>query len=290
MPQSCKISIVVISHNEGKYLGKTIESLLASLPPDAEIVVVDDWSTDGSTHGLPVDDIVRVLRPPRRLGTVRARNFGAFHARGYLIVFSDAHVDVSERWTDMLAPLVRPTTGAVGPVISMLDRRDAKGYGLRYKDAALNCEWGGWRSADPYPVPMLGAGFFAMRRDVFFGIGGFDPGMIRYGMEDPDLDIRLWTFGYRCLLVPSVEVAHLFRDDHAFQDWETFLHNMVRYATVHFSEQRMNRLLECYAEDECLPAALARVGASDAQARRRAIQGMRCYDDDWYFTKFGMNA
>jgi GT2 family glycosyltransferase len=285
-----KTSIVIISHNEGEYLGRTVESVLAARPPCSEIIVVDDWSTDGSADGLANDGAIRVLRPPRRLGTVRARNYGARHARGQTIVFSDAHVEVPKGWFEpLLAPLVRPKIGATGPVISMLNHTDAKGYGLRFRDAALNCEWGGWQGPYPYPVPMLGAGFFAMRRDVFVAIGGFDAGMIRYGMEDPDLDIRLWTFGYECLLVPSVEIAHLFRDDHAFQDWPTFLHNMMRYATIHFGERRRKRFVECYSSDESLTVALARVSASDAWKRRQQIQSLRCHDDDWYFHRFDMN-
>jgi len=189
----------------------------------------------------------------------------------------------------LLPPLARTSVGAVGPVISMLSQRNAKGFGLRFRDAALNCEWGDWQQRDPYPVPMLGAGFFAMRRDVFHAMGGFDPGMVKFGMEDPDLDIRLYTFGYECLLVPSVEVAHLFRNDHAFQDWETFLHNVMRYATIHFSPERMEKLIKSYSKDSSLPGALARVAASDAPQRRREIQSARLYDDNWYFGRFGMD-
>jgi GT2 family glycosyltransferase len=286
----CRASIIVITHNEGKYLARTIESLLVALPPWTEVLVVDDWSTDDSTKGLQ-NGVVKVLRPPKHLGAVRARNYGARHASGEILVFSDAHVEVPEGWFDpLVAPLARPSVGATGATISMLHHRDAKGYGLRFRDAALNCEWGQWEESNPYPVPMLGAGFFAMRRNVFEAVGGFDPGMIRYGMEDPDLDIRLWTFGYECLVVPTVEVAHLFRDDHAFQDWESFLHNMVRYGTVHFSEERLKRLIESYSGDGDLPGALARVAASDAWVRRREIQGMRFHDDNWYFDKFGMSS
>lgn len=291
MAGRCEVSIVIISHNEGAYLRRTVQSILAALPRRCEVLVVDDWSTDGSALGLPRAGTVRVLRPPRRLGTVKARNHGARQAHGEVIVFSDAHVEVPKGWFDpLLAPLAKPTVGATGPVISMMYRPAAKGYGLRFRDAALNCEWGGLEGPHPYPVPMLGAGFFAMRRDVFFAIGGFDEGMIRFGMEDPDLDIRLWTFGYQCQLVPTVEVAHLFRDDHAFQDWSTFLHNVMRYATIHFGERRRERLIESYSSDNCLPEALARVSRSDAWKRRRQIQSLRYYDDDWYFKRFAMNC
>jgi glycosyltransferase involved in cell wall biosynthesis len=287
---NCTVSIVVISHNEGVYLGRTVDSLLAALPSNAEIIVVDDCSTDGSTGGLQDDGIVRVLRPPKRLGTVKARNYGARQARGRVIVFSDAHVEVPQHWYEpLLAPLARRTVGAVGPTISMMNYPAGRGYGLRFRDAALNCDWGKLQGPNPYPVPLLGAGFFAMRRDVFAALGGFDPGMIMYGMEDPDLDIRLWTFGYECVLVPGVDVAHLFREDHPFQDWESLLHNILRYGTVHFGQDRLRRLIDCYSNDRTLPMALARVAASDAWARRREIQDARCHDDDWYFNKFQMS-
>jgi GT2 family glycosyltransferase len=264
--------------------------LLASLAPHSELLVVDDWSTDGSAARLPKHKSVRLLRPPRHLGTVRARNYGARHARGQILVFSDAHVLVPKGWFGpLLAPLARPGVGATGPVISMMGHPDAKGYGLRFSDAALNCEWCALQGPNPYSVPILGAGFFAMRRDVFFAIGGFDGGMICYSMEDPDLDIRLWTFGYECVLVPSVDVVHLFRNNHWFNDWATFLHNLLRYATVHLGEERRKRLIDCYSSDETFPEVLAKVRASDAWRRRREIQQLRLYDDEWYFKKFNMN-
>ncbi len=285
------ISVVVVSYNEGHYLRRTVHSLLAGLPADGEIIVVDDHSTDDSAdsllHGYRR---VTVKRPKKRLGAVKARNFGARHARGEVIVFSDAHVEVLNDWAQpILNTLALPRIGAVGPVISMMRQRNAKGYGLRFVDAALNCEWGQWQGRKPYPVPILGAGFMAMRRDVFTAIGGFDAGMIMYGMEDPDLDIRLWTFGYQCLLMPQVEVAHVFRNNHPYLDWESYLHNVLRFAIVHFGVERMHRLFECYAIEEGFPAAIARVTSSDAWKRRREIQSARCYDDDWYFHKFEMD-
>jgi GT2 family glycosyltransferase len=59
---------------------------------------------------------------------------------------------------------------------------------------------------------LLGAGaarlFIAMRREVFAEIGGFDDGMLVYGiMEDSELSVNLWAPGYQCLLVPTIEVA-----------------------------------------------------------------------------------
>ena len=285
-----RLSAVVVTHDEGRLLVETVRSLLTTLPADAELIVVDDGSSDGSVRAAAgLDAGVIVTRPPRRLGTVAARNHGAARASGAVVVFSDAHVEAPPGWADaLLDPLADPSVGAVGPAIVMMRHRAAKGYGLRFADAALTCEWGPWPGPEAHPVPMLGAGFLAMRRDVFDALGGFDAGMIRYGMEDPDLAIRLWTLGYSCLVVPTVEVAHVFRNGHAHQEWELWMHNVVRFGAVHFGRRRLARLLAEHAADPALPAALARVMTSDAARRRREVHARRIRDDDWYFSAFGM--
>jgi GT2 family glycosyltransferase len=286
------VSVVVPSHNEGDHLRRTVNNLRAGLAPTDEVVVVDDWSTDKSAGVLRGGHRrVRVLRPPRRLGVARARNFGARHARGDVIIFSDAHVSTSRGWLQPLLTAVAAShVGAAGPVLSVMRHPESKGYGLRFSDEATNLEWLGWQGPEPYPVPVLPGFFIAMRRDVFSATGGFDPGMTNYGMEDPELSMRLWTFGYQCLLVPGVDVAHLYREvPPDFQlDWESGLHNVLRFGALHFGFERMQRLLACYIEDDSLPAAFTRLVESDVWARRRMILRRRLYDDDWYFSRFAM--
>jgi GT2 family glycosyltransferase len=292
-PRRPLVSVVVPSRNEGDYLRRTVNNLLAGLSPTDEVVVVDDWSTDGSVPVLCSGRYrrVRVLRPPRHLGVARARNFGARHARGDVIVFSDAHVAASRGWLRPLLAAVTPSeVGAVGPVLSVMHHPETKGYGLRFSDEATNLEWLDWKDSEPYPVPVLPGFFIAMRRDVFSATGGFDPGMTNYGMEDPELSMRLWTFGYQCRLVPGVDVAHLYRrvlPD--FQlDWESGLHNVLRFGALHFGPERMQRLVACYLDDDSFPAAFTRLLDSDVWTRRRTIQRTRLHDDDWYFSRFAM--
>ena len=43
-----RVSIVIDSYNYARYLGAAIESALRQTHPDAEVIVVDDGSTDGS--------------------------------------------------------------------------------------------------------------------------------------------------------------------------------------------------------------------------------------------------
>jgi len=76
-------SVVIISHNEGGHLRRTVDRLSPTLPAGGEIIVVDDRSIDHSTDFLTDGyDGVTLLSPTARLGVARARNFGAEHARG----------------------------------------------------------------------------------------------------------------------------------------------------------------------------------------------------------------
>ncbi len=287
------ISVVVISHNEGEYLHRTIKSLQSGLSNDSEIIVVDDCSTDGSTERLDsIERRITVLHPNNRLGVASARNFGARHTRGDIIVFSDAHVSVPNNWVAPLADaLTRQEVGAVAPAISVMGRLGGKGYGGFVRAEELTWRWLGLQERNPHPVPLLCGCFLAIRRDVLEATGGFDSGMITYGLEDIEFSLRLWLLGYECLVVPTVEVAHQFRlRDTSLPDyqshWLPVIHNMLRLAFIHFSEDRIRLLVERKVKNHAFPLALARVAASDAWQRRSEMQAIRRYDDDWFFHKF----
>jgi GT2 family glycosyltransferase len=129
----------------------------------------------------------------------------------------------------------------------------------------------------------------AMRRETFDAVGGFDGGFVLWGQEDAELSIRLWTFGYTCLLVPTVAVSHLFRPTHPYHiTWETVLHNMLRLAVVHFRQERIDRLLDHARSNGAFPAAWQRLTATDAWERRAVVQAARQFDDSWFFERFGM--
>jgi glycosyltransferase involved in cell wall biosynthesis len=81
--------VIIPVHNGERYLAEAIQSALAQTLPPAEIIVIDDGSTDGSTaiaqsFGPPV----RVLTQPN-LGPAAARNLGVQHATGEPLAFLD---------------------------------------------------------------------------------------------------------------------------------------------------------------------------------------------------------
>jgi GT2 family glycosyltransferase len=289
---SIETSVVVVSHNEGENLLRTVQSFLEALPAASEIIVVDDVSSDGSIEELPADR-VQIVRPETRLGISAARNLGASRAHGDVLIFSDAHVDVTPGFLQPLRDALKlPGVGAVGPVVSTRGFETSKGFGFRWRDPALNVEWlnGHGRGPAPYPVPMLVGCFMVVRRNLFDQVGGFDDGMIVYGHEDAELSMRLWVLGHRCLLVPEVDITHLFRETHPYAvDWTATLHNLLRVAVVHFSTERFRRVVACLKGQDALPSALAMLLEGDAYERRRAIRDQRTRDEEWYFREFHMH-
>jgi GT2 family glycosyltransferase len=286
------VSVIVVSHNEGKWLRKTVNSLARTIPPGGEILVVDDHSTDGSAARLLSQIGVSVLRPKRRLGAPRARNFAAQRAGGPILVFCDAHIEAPPRWfPPFRAVLARPKAGLVGPAYTEMNSREEKYFGLGFIDAGLNCDGLDQLSRSPYEVPLLGGFFLGIRRELFFEIGGFDPGFGFWGMEDVELVMRIWGLGYRCILVPSVEVAHL---DGSFRpraedyqgDQRRWIETTLRFAVLHFGELRLRHVFRFYARDPYFPAALAGLAVSDAWEKRAAIHAERTRGDEWFFQRF----
>ena len=215
------VSLLIPALNEGDHLRRTVECARALTPPETEILVVDDGSSDGCADFLRVPGAPALLAAPEddgaRLGAARARNKAAGLARGDVLVFLDAHVDLEAGWLDaLLSALAEPGVGAAAPAIAVRGKPESVGYGLRWHSASLGIEWLPPASEHPYAVPLLPGACIAIRRDVFLACGGFDRNLVQWGSEDAELSLRLWLLGYELRVVPAVVVGHLFRERHPY--------------------------------------------------------------------------
>jgi glycosyltransferase involved in cell wall biosynthesis len=280
------VSVIIASRNEENRLAATVTNICRSIPPNGQIVVIDDASTDGSADTVHrLDPRIVVCRAPRRLGVARARNLGARLSAGEVLVFCDAHVRTPDVWLGPLCDALKiPGVGAVGPALVDGEEPAFRGYGLVFADLGTNLAWLARMEDGPHPVPLLPGFFLAVRRPVFERIGGFDAGMRGWGMEDNEFSLHLWTRGLTCLLVPDVEVVHLSTTPDYHNDWAAGLHNILRLGITHFTGQRLRGMLEYYAQDPTLASALASVLDSGTVRRQQHLQAVRCRDDAWYFS------
>ena len=285
-----KISVVVISRNEGQELKRTVENLDDTLPPGAEVLVIDDGSTDGSADRVATRRGRIKLYQVKNYGVARARNFGAREARGNVIVYADAHLRLDPLWwRPMMEVLEQPKVGGVAPAIVGYHNRRV-GYGLTFTGRQLEVRWLRRKPSCPVAAPIIPGCCFATRRDVIETTGGWDDGQLQRGNIDNEGCVRFWMLGYELMIAPDTVVAHKFRKRSPYRvGWPEFLFNRLRLAFVHFNGERLGRVVSGLRNYPGFGEALSLLAASDIAERRRELQVRRVYDDDWYCKRFKMN-
>lgn len=92
----------------------------------------------------------------------------------------------------------------------------------------------------PYPTPAMAGGLFAVRKSLFWRLGGYDEGMIIWGAENLELSWRAWQCGARVEISSCSRVGHIFRNHSPYKypgGVQNVLNaNLARAATVWMDE------------------------------------------------------
>lgn len=118
-----KISIVIPAKNEEAGLSRLLPSLKKSYP-EAELIIVDDGSTD-QTHALARQYGVHLVQHPQSLGNGAAIKSGARAASGEVIVFMDAD---GQHQPEDIAHLIDKLNSGYDMVVGARSRNSQAGW------------------------------------------------------------------------------------------------------------------------------------------------------------------
>lgn len=286
------VSIIIPVKNEGVNIKNTLESLYQTKSSYLyEVIIVDDNSTDNCCDFLKkVQDENITLVSADGVGVAMARNIGAEHASGEFVIFCDAHLFFEDHWIDrLLKPIEGGIADATNPGIVNASNLKAVGFGYTWNEQ-LEARWNGPKR-NMFKSALLAAGCLAMRKSTFDDIGGFERGFRIWGRSDDEISIKLWLFGYTCVVLPDVRIQHVFRKGgevpFAFS-WDDVNYNMMHMAYSHFNEKRIAKCKKLikYSNPEKI---INEVLISNVLQQREIYMNKRIYDDDWYMDKFNIN-
>lgn len=214
-----RVTVIIPVYNDETGIGRCVAACLRqSYPRDQyEVLVVDDGSTD-CTGDVAAAAGARVIRQDNA-GPAAARNAGAAHARGELLVFTDADCTPQPDWLERLtAPFARPEiVGAKGRYCSEQTALVARLVQTEYEEKYD-------RMAQYATIDFIDTYSAVYRREVFLANGGFDPAFPVPSAEDQELSFRLAEQGYVMVFVPSAVVAHRHTDR-----WQAYVRRKARY-------------------------------------------------------------
>ena len=154
-----RLSIVLPAKNEAEGLARTLPAL-RQLYPDAEVIVVNDGSSD-RTAEIATEQGVRVLSSPYSMGNGASIKRGARAAGGEILVFMDAD---GQHDPAHIAPLLDKLAEGYDMVVGA---RDGSGQANFHRGAAnsLYNRLASWMTG--HAVADLTSGFRAVRADKF---------------------------------------------------------------------------------------------------------------------------
>lgn len=206
-PSNYTISIIIPVYNGGDSFRRCLESIAKTSATPLETIVVADGDTDGSSELAEKYHNVKVIRLPQSKGPATARNRGAKEAKGDILLFIDADVEISPQTITQVSLVFQENPNIAALIGSYDETPGSQNFLSQYKNLFHHYTH---QQGSEEATTFWGA-CGAIRREIFEKIGGFDESYRRPSVEDIELGYRLKKAGYQIKLCKHIQVKHLKR-------------------------------------------------------------------------------
>ena len=181
MPQKPQITVVIPAYNAEKTIATALRSVFDQTLRPAEVIVVDDGSTDGTTRVVQTFAPDVTLLRQTNSGPAAARNHGIREAKSEWIALIDADDSWMPRKLEKQAKLLADDVALVHS--NVVDSFDQGSPEVTFEEL-----WEG---------NVIGTSTVVLNKQVFDEVGGFDERRSLIGVEDYNLWLRIAATGKR---------------------------------------------------------------------------------------------
>ena len=249
-----QLSIIIVNFNVKHFLHQCLLSVeRASANIDAEVIVVDNCSQDGSIEHLqPLHPHVAFIRNSQNLGFAKANNMGIRRSTGTYVLLLNPDTIITERTlTDCITYMeTHPEAGGAG--VKMLNRNGTFALesrrGIPTPFVAF-CKMSGLSTLFPRsrvfgryymqyldkeqenPIEIISGAFMFLRRSTLQQSGLLDEDFFMYG-EDIDLSYRLLQTGQQNCYIPT-PILH-YKGESTQKNSYRYVHNFYKAMLIFF--------------------------------------------------------
>lgn len=197
MPQ---VSIILLSYNNGAYIGPCLDAVMAQTYKDFEVVAVDNASSDDSEAAFRRYP-VKVIQAGWNSGGCEGINIGIRAATGRYILLLNIDTRMRPDALEKLVGHLERNPGLAAAQAKLLIRKSGRLNSAGNAMNVLGHAWcvglgeedrGQYRSR---PLTSLSGAAFFVRKEALDRVGLYDSEMFLY-CEDVDLSLRLQLHGY----------------------------------------------------------------------------------------------
>jgi GT2 family glycosyltransferase len=226
-----EITVGIVAWNAADHLRRGLPALRAALAGiDAQVVVVDNGSTDGTAEALAEHPWVEVLHNARNDGLTPGRNQVLDRRRGRRVLMLDADTEPRPGSVRTLLDYLdaHPHVGLVGPRLIDPDgslqlscrrfpparlpflRRPPLSGVFEHRRTVNRHLMRDYDHAAPRPVDWVMGAAQCFRAEVLPAVGRYDERIFSHGGEDTDWCLRVWQAGWQAHYVPEAVVVHAY--------------------------------------------------------------------------------
>lgn len=206
-------SIVILTYNQLDYTKQCIESIRKFTEPNTyEIIIVDNYSTDGTREWLKQQKDIKTLLNSENKGFPKGCNQGIEESIGDNILLLNNDTVVTKNWLNNLLKCLYSSNdiGAVGPVtnsaayysiipVNYKSIEEMHNFATQYNVS----------TAHKWEERLKLIGFcMLIKRELISNIGKLDEIFTPGNFEDDDYSVRIRKAGYRLMLCKDTFIHH----------------------------------------------------------------------------------